>query len=158
MNYTSTIANMLNNPNHNNYRDIAYSTNHLSYILKDDILFQLIGTWGFDFRNWLENHGIDVGDERRVYTPIGKLEKRQLIGYNTQYPNIANRFLSMGENTRKSHFENLYFVEVGNHPYPKPARYRHSWLVTNYHSECHQIINPPSEPKNFFFPIKSLAP
>ena len=102
--------------------------------------------------------GVIVPDGRRMYTPIAKLEDGKMIGYNTKHANIATRFLDMSDNLRKCHFENLFFVEIGNHPYQKEARYHHSWLIDNYHRECHKILNPPSDPKEFFLQPSSFAP
>ena len=157
MEYTSTLANMLYNPNHINFKDTCYRTEQLQYRLIDNTLYYLQSVWCRDFRNWLDTNGVVIGEERRAYVPVAKLVEEKLIGYNTQYANIGNKFLEMNDSTREIHFPNLYLVEVGNHPYPKEARYHHSWVVENYHRECHQILNPPS-PKDFFFSPSSFVP
>ena len=158
MDYTSTLANMLYNPNHQNYSDTHYNSDHYCYRFKDNTVYQFTSVWGYEFSRWLEGEGIVVPDNKRLYTPVAKLVEGKLIGYNTQYANTGNRFLEMDDGLRKIHFPNLYLVEVGNHPYPKEARYYHSWVVENYHRECHQILNPPSDPKEFFFHPSSFAP
>ena len=150
MNYTSTLATILHNPNHPDLARTHYNSNQFIYLLKDNTLYYLTGVWCGDFRLWLEDNGIEVPDNRRLYTPIAKLEQGELIGYNTQYANIGNKFLDMHEPTRDRVYYNLYFVEIGNHPYPKQARYNHNWIQEMYHRECHRILNPPTNPKDFF--------
>ena len=157
MEYTSTLADMLHKPNHPNFKDTCYRSEELNYRLRDNTIYYFTSVWGYEFRNYLEEQGIVVPEHRRLYTPIAKLEDGEMIGYNTQHANIANRFLDMSDSTRESHFQNLFFVEIGNHPYPKEARYHHSWLVDNYHRECHKILNPPSDPKKFFLQPSSFA-
>ena len=151
MKYTSTLASMLHNPNHPNFSDTCYRSERFQYKLKDNTLYNYQSVWCNDFRNWLSTHGIDIDDQRRAYVPVAKLVEGKLIGYNTQFANIGNKFLEMGDSTRECHFPNLFLVEIGNHPYPKEARYYHTWMVETYHRECHQILNPPSDPQNFFF-------
>ena len=158
MEYTSTYADMLHNPNHINYTDTCYRTDNLTYRLKDNTLYQYQSVWCIDFRSWLSTHGIRIGDERRAYVPVAKLVEGKLIGYNTQYANIGNKFLEMNKDTMECHFPNLYLVEIGNHPYPKEARYSHSWMVEMYHRDCHQILNPPSDPKKFFLQLDDFPP
>ncbi len=158
MEYSSTLADMLHNPNHINYTDTCYRSEQLQYRLIDNTLYYLQSVWCNDFRSFLNEYGIEVPENRRLYVPVAKLVEGKLIGYNTQYANIGNRFLEMSDSTRDTHFPNLHLVEVGNHPYPKEARYHHSWVVENYHRECHKILNPPSNPKDFFFLPKDLVP
>ena len=158
MEYTSTIASMLHNPNHMNYQDTCYRTDYFSYRLLENTLYHFTSVWCRDFRNYLQTNGIVVPDDKRMYTPVASLIDGELIGYNTQYANMGNKFLDMRDGTREIHFPNLYFVEVGNHPYPKEARYHHSWLIENYHRECHKILNPPSDPTKFFLQPTSFAP
>ena len=147
---------MLHNPQHQNFKDTSYRSDQLSYRLKDNTLYYLQSVWCRDFRNYLESNGIIIPDNRKLYVPVAKLVEGKLIGYNTQYANIGNRFLEMCDSTRECHYPNLHLVEVGNHPYPKECRYHHSWVVENYHRECHQILNPPSDPKEFFLQPSSF--
>ena len=150
MEYTSTFANMLLNPNHSNYSMVWYNSDNLTYILKDNTIYQYTSVWCGVFRKWLSDNSIDVPESRYMYTPVAKLEDGEMIGYNTQYANVANQFLQEKDSIRETRYPNLYFVEVGNHPYPKVSRYHHTWLATNFHKECHRILNPPSDPKEFF--------
>ncbi len=150
MEFSSTLATMLHNPHHINYLETWYNSEDLTYILKDNTLFKTTSVWCRDFRQWLVTHNVHVPDSRRMYTPVAKLMDGELIGYNTQFANIGNKFLEMSDSVRKCHYDNLYFVEIGNHPYPKQARYHHSWIVENYLRDCHRIINPPSDPNKFF--------
>lgn len=158
MEYTSTYANMLINPNHPNFKDTCYRTERLQYRLMDNTLYHFQSVWCSDFRSWLDTKGVHIGEERRAYVPVAKLVEGKLIGYNTQYANIGNKFLEMGDSTRETHFPNLHLVEIGNHPYPKECRYHHSWMVETYHRECHQIHNPPSDPKGFFLQPSHFPP
>lgn len=158
MEYSSTLANMLINPQHPNFKDTCYRSDEFNYRLKDNTLYYFQSVWCRDFRTWLNEQGIVVPDNKRMYVPFAKLVEGELIGYNTQYANIGNKFLEMRDDARELHFSNLYFVEVGNHPYPKEARYHHCWVVENYHRECHRLLNPPSDPKQFFIHPSSFPP
>ena len=158
MEYTSIIADMLHRPNHSNYSDTCYRSDQLTYRLEDNTLYYLQSIWCRDFRNYLEGYGITIPENKRLYVPIAKLENEKLIGYNTQYANMGNRFLEMGDSVRECHYPNLYLVEVGNHPYPKVARYHHQWTIETYHRDCHQLLNPPSDPKDFFREPNSFTP
>ena len=158
MEYKSTYADMLHRPNHPNYEDTHYNSDELTYRLEDNTLYLFTSVWCRDFRTFLNEQGIVVPDNKRLYTPLAKLVEGKLIGYNTQYPNMGNKFLNMYKNTREVHYSNLYFVEIGNHPYPKEARYQHSWLVESFHRDCHKLLNPPSDPKEFFIQPSYFEP
>ena len=159
MEFSSTLYFMAINPNHVDFSQNAYNTDEPIYVWKDNTVYKRTGVWQRDFRNWLRDNGIDVDtDYNIVYIPVAHVKDNVLTGYHTQFPNIANRFLEMGKSTRESYYPNLYYVQVGNHPYPKEARLNQGWLVDNYHRECHRIIYPHHEPKKFFILPKDILP
>ena len=156
---TSSLYFMAINPNHVDFSQKAYNTDQPIYVWKDNTVYKRTPVWLHDFRNWLENQGIEVdSDNKAVYTPVAHVKDDVLTGYQTQFPNMANRFLDMNKSTRESYYPNLYFVQIGNHPYPKVARYNSSWLTDCYHRECHRIIYPDSDPKKFFILPKDILP
>ena len=159
MNYNTTIANMLINPNHRKHSEVLYNNEEcFMYALKDNTLYYLASVWSIDLRKWIEKQGIIVPDSRRMYMPIAKLEDNKLIGYNTQHANMGNKFLEIDSHTRSMYYPNLYYVEIGNHPYPKEARLHHQYQIGIYHKECHKLLNPPSDPKEFFLEPSLFSP
>ena len=159
MDFSSTLYHMATNPNHPDFSQLAYNSEQPVYVWKDNTVYYRSSAWTRDFRNWLEVQGIDLDPmERTFYHPIAIVKDNILTGYNTKEPNVANKFLEMNKSTRESYFPNLYFVQVGNHPYPKEARFHHTWIVENYHRECHQIFNPSTDPKDFFLLPKDILP
>ena len=159
MTFSSNLYFMAINPNHVDFSQKAYNSDEPIYVWRDNTVYKRIGVWQRDFRNWLNDNGIDVdGDNNHVYIPIAHVKDDILTGYHTQYPNIANRFLDMRNSTFECYYPNLYYVQVGNHPYPKEARWSHAWLEDCYHRECHRIVYPHSDPKKFFFLLKDILP
>ena len=159
MEFSSSLYFMAINPNHSDFSQTAYNSDEPIYVWKDNMVYKRIGVWQRDFRNWLRDNGIDIdNDNNHVYTPVAHVKDDILTGYHTQYPNIANRFLEINQSVRETHYPNLYYVQIGNHPYPKEARYSQAWLEDCYHRECHRIVYPDSDPKKFFFLPKDILP
>ena len=159
MTFSSSLYFMAINPNHVDFSQKAYNTDEPIYVWKDNTVYKRTGVWQRDFKNWLENQGIKVDSETRaVYTPVAHVKDNVLTGYHTHYPNVANRFLDMSKASRESYYPNLYYVQIGNHPYPKEARWSTSWLTDMFHRECHRIIYPDSDPKKFFILPKDILP
>ena len=159
MEFSSNLYHMAINPNHVDFQQMAYNSDHPIYVWKDNTVYKRMGIWNRDFKNWLSDQGIEVDPEDRVvYTPIAHVKDNVLTGYHTQYPNISNRFLDMNKSTRECYYPNLYFVQIGNHPYPKEARWSQAWLEDMFHRECHRIVYPDQNPKNFFILPNNILP
>ena len=130
MEFSSTLYHMTVNPNHYEFNQKAYNTDQPIYVWKDNTVYKRMAVWQRDFRTWLRDNGVEVDtDSNIVYTPISHYGNGVLTGWHTQYPNIANRFLDMNKAVRESYYPNLYFVQVGNHPYPKEGRFPLCWLL-----------------------------
>ena len=160
MEFTSTYYYYLTNPNAKVFEEKAYNNpNQPNYIWKDNTLYMRKTIWGTDFRRWLKNVGVDYDDnDLAVYTPIAHIDNGVVTGYHTHIANISNRFLDMEKTIRERYYPNLYFVQIGNHPYPKEARYNQSWLIDQFHRECHRIVYPHHDPKQFFILPKDILP
>ena len=160
MTFSSTLYHYLTNPNAKAFEEIAYnSETDPNWVWKDNTVYGRKSIWGSAFRQWLISEGIDYDTNNPVvYTPVAHIENGVVTGYHTQYPNVANRFLDMSKSVRELHYPNLYFVQVGTHPYPKEGRYHQPWLVDMFHRECHRIVYPDPDPKKFFFFLKDILP
>ena len=159
MEFTSTLYHMAINPNHKEFEQTAHNSEEPVYMWKDNTVYKRTGIWQRDFRNWLSENGIEVDfDHRACYIPVAHVKDNVLTGYCTQHANFSNRLLDMSEASRKSCYPNLYFTELGNHPYPKQARWHTSWLMDNFQRECHRIIYPHYDPKKFFILPKDILP
>ena len=159
MTFTSNLYLMATNPNHVDFQQMAYNSDQPIYVWKDNMVYKRTGVWQRDFRNWLRDNGIEIdSDENNIYCPVAHVKDDVLTGYHTQYPNVANRFLDMRKSTLESYYPNLYYVQIGNHPYPKEARWNSSWLTDMFHRECHRIVYPHSDPKKFFILPKDILP
>ena len=127
--------------------------------MESNTLYMRKTIWGSHFRRWLKDVGVDYDvNNPAVYTPVAHIENGVVTGYHTHYPNVANRFLDMSKTNRETFYPNLYFVQIGNHPYPKEGRYNHSWLVDMFHRECHRIVSPIPIPKNSSFSSRTYCP
>ena len=159
MEFTSTLYFMATNPNHIEYEQTAYNSEEPIYVWRDNMVYKRQGIWQRDFKKWLSENGIEVDpDYRACYVPIAHVKDNILTGYCTQHLNFSNRLLDMSEASRQAHYPNLYFTEIGDHPYPKQARWHTSWLVDNFHRECHRIIYPHYDPKKFFILPQDILP
>ena len=159
MEFSSTIYHYATNPNAKAFEETAYNSNDPNWVWKDNTVYMRKTIWGNAFRTWLNDVGIDYDvNNPAVYTPVAHVENGIVTGYHTQYPNASNRFLDMKKSTRELYYPNLYFVQIGIHPYPKEGRYNHTWLVDMFHRECHRIIYPDPDPKKFFFFLKDIQP
>ncbi len=160
MTFTSTLYYLAIDPTNKQYEETCYNSEDPVYVWKDGTVYMRKGVWDFKMRNWLECHGIETTDveNRYFYLPVATIKEGVLIGYATEHANIANRFLDMSKSTREEYYPNLYYVELGMHPYPKEGRYHQGWAVSNYHRECHRIVYPDPDPKKHFFRLSQLLP
>ena len=156
MTFSSILYSMCTNPNHSNFNDMAYNSEYPVYYLKNNTVYKRLGVWNRGWRNWLEENGVPVDDDRAVYHPVINVQNGIITTWETQIANIGNKMLDMGESNRKVFYPNLYFVQIGNHPYPKEARFHKCWQLDTAQRECHRIIYPHHDPKQFFLLPKDL--
>ena len=156
MTFTSTYYYMTTNPYHSDLKEIAYNSTYPIYFLKGNTLYRRQGVWNRAWRNWLKDNGIELCEENAVYHPVIKVENGVVTTWETQIANIGNKMLEMCDSTRQHYYPNLYFVQIGNHPYAKEGRLHKSWLLENAQRESHRIIYPHHEPKQFFILPKDL--
>lgn len=155
---TTQLQKMLLDHDHSSYNDTLFNRGeYRMYQRSENTIYLLTSCWDKDYRDWLGNNGIVIDTPRNVYVPVARLEgDNTFIGYNTQFPNMANKILT--EKILIPHrYPNLYWVDIGNHPYPKEARQQHNWQVKEYLSVCHKIVHPDYEPKNFFRTVDSFT-
>ena len=156
MTFTSTFYHMVTNPHHPNLKEIAYNSENPIYYLKENTLYKRVGVWNRGWKNWLEENGIIVCEDRAVYHPVINVENGVVTTWETQVANIGNKMLVMDDSTRKAYYPNLYFVQVGNHPYTKLGRFHKCWQLDNAQRESHRIIYPHHDPKQLFLLAKDL--
>jgi hypothetical protein len=157
MQFSSTLYFMAIKPDHIDFSHKTYDSEDPIYVWKNNTVYKRTHIWRHAFKQWLIDNGVDCED-KAVYTPIAHVENDVLTGYHTQYPNISNRFLNMSSTRITTYYPNLYWVQIGNHPYPKEGRWNHTWLEDMFHRECHRIIYPDSDPKKFFILPKDILP
>jgi len=158
MEYSSTLYHMAINPNHSDFSQTAYNDNDPVYVWRDNTVYKRTSVWYRPFKRWLSLQGVTVSEDNVVYTPIATVKDGIVTGYHTEYSNIANRFLDMDKSTLEYHYPNLYYVQIGNHPYPKEGRYQIPWLISQFHRECHRIVYPDSDPTQFFILPSNILP
>lgn len=156
MTFTSTLYHITINPQHKDLQQTAYNSTYPIYFLKDNTLYRRQGIWARQTKNWLKEVGIELCEENAVYHPVVKVENGIVTTWETQLANVGNRLLDMSESIRNTYYPNLYFVQIGNHPYAKEGRLHKSWLVENTQRESHRIIYPHHDPKQYFILPKDL--
>ena len=99
---------------------------------------------------WIRTQ-LNVSSETQcIYYPIGRIENGVHIGWSTQAANYSNQILKMSPHERSVYFPHLYFVQLGNNPYPSSARLSTTWVTQMWHRECHKILLPHEDPQQFF--------
>ena len=139
--FTSDLYHIATNPNHLSHKDSVWNRpNQRIYHMEGNTLYQRITVYDKRRRLWLESMGLDLGDDRSLYQPVIRVENGIVTTWETHFANIGNRMLDMEDSVRKVYYPNLYFVQIGNHPYPKQARHRGGWSVQKAQQESHRII------------------
>ncbi len=157
MTFTSKLYLMATNPQHPSFDEMYYNSDQPNYYHKDNTVYKRQGIWARDFINWLEQMGITVGDDRSVYIPVIKVENGVVTTWETHQANMGNKFLQLDESTRTLRYPNLYFVQIGMHPYPRQARFHNDWSIEQAQKESHRIIYPHYDPKQHFLLPKDIG-
>ena len=160
MTYTSSLYYMCIDPKHNDFSMKAYNSDEPSYVWKDNTVYARKVIWHNAQMNWLIEQGVKLTYEDNIcYVPIANVDSDSLLtGWASDKPNIANVLLDLSESTRKKHYPNLFFAQIGNHPYPKHARIHTGYFVDSFNRECHRLIYPDPDPKKYFFRLKDILP
>ena len=149
--FTSSLYHIATNPNHRAHEESVWNKpNQRVYHMEGTTLYQRICVYDKQRRNWFISMGLEIGDDCALYQPVIRVENGIVTTWETQVANISNRILGLGKVHREISYPNLYFVQIGNHPYPKHARYRQCWSVTQAQLESHQILYPHHDPKQFY--------
>ena len=156
MTCTSTLYHIATNPQHKDFEQKAYNSEFPIWFLRDNTLYKRQGVWARQTKNWFTSVGLELCEENAVYHPVIKVENGIITTWETQVANVGNKMLEMTESNRQHYYPNLYYVQIGNHPYSKEGRLHKSWLLENAQRECHRIIYPHHEPKQFFILPKDL--
>ena len=158
MDFTSTLYQIATNPQHPQLEEKMYNSELPVYFLKGSTLYQRVSVWNRDFKNWLECEGVNVCDDNRVlYQPVIKVENGVVTTWETLNANMGVKFLQMPDSNRKAYYPNLYFVQIGLHPYPKEGRFHVNWTIENAQRESHRIVYPHHDPKQFFLSPKDIG-
>ena len=156
MTFTSSLYHIATNPQHADYQMKAYHTEYPIWFLKDNVLYKRQNIWARSTKNWFSSVGLELCEDNAVYHPVIKVENGVVTTWETQIANIGNKILDMTESARATYYPNLYFVQIGNHPYAKEGRLHKSWLLEDAQRESHRIIYPHHEPKQFFMLPKDI--
>jgi len=155
--FTSPLYHIATNPNHSSLLESVWNRpNQRVYHLEGNTLYQRITVYDRQRRNWLISKGLELGDDFDLYQPVIRVENGIVTTWETQVANISNRILGLGKVQREISYPNLYFVQIGNHPYPKYARYRECWNVTKAQLESHRIIYPHHDPKQHYLETSQI--
>ena len=158
MTFSSTLYQIVTNPQHSAFEEIAYNSELPVYFLKGSTLYQRVGVWNRGWRNWLLSEGVVVCDDHRsVYQPVIKVENGIVTTWETLNANMGVKFLQMPDSNRKAYYPNLNFVQIGLHPYPKEGRYHVNWIIDTAQRESHRIIYPHYDPKQHFLLPKDIG-
>ena len=149
--FSSTLYHIATNPNHPAHKESVWNNaSQPLYHMEGNTLYQRMTIYDKRRRLWLKDMGLEIGDDYALYQPVIKVENGIVTTWETHFANIGNRMLDMEDSTRKIYYPNLYFVQIGNHPYPKQARYREGWNVMQAQKESHRIIYPHHDPKQHY--------
>ena len=123
-------------------------TYHGSYPLwlhRDNTIYKYKRPYEGDTQKWLEKLSPKFKEnDFRMYIPIAKKSYDKYIGYSWERKNLAMYLLK--DSITRGQYYNLYWVDIGNHPYPKGMFFQQGWREREYLRSCHKIIHPPDNP------------
>ena len=119
-----------------NWKDIPY------YIKRGDTIYKLRHHW--QGKVWLNQQSSRFQEnEWYAYFPIAEKRDKVFVSYVYEKANTSNWLLSSySDNARERIYPNLYWCDVGNHPYNKDIRFNHCWVHSTFAKYCHQWVLP----------------
>ena len=141
------LREMFTNSEHMTFQQETW-VNEKYYVRQGDTIYKLQNFYGQSTRVWLNGQSPLFRDnEYRVYIPVATLETKgdtdTFIGYIWEKANMSNHLLGdYGDSSRKSSYPNLYWCDVGNHPYPKEMRLSSSWREGQFNKHAQKLVYP----------------
>jgi len=122
--------------------------NEKYYVRQGDTIYKLHNFYGQSARVWLNGQSpLFKDNEYRVYIPVATLETKgdneTFIGYIWEKANMSNHLLvDYRCHGVKSRYPNLYWCDVGNHPYPKDVRAETNWREGQFNKYAQRLVYP----------------
>ena len=140
------LQEMLGNKDHVRFTQVTWN-NVPYYIRENNTIFKLHSFFNSTGRIWLNSQSQSFRDnEYKVYIPVATKEtdgdKEILVGYIWERANMGNFLLDLQDSTRTTHYPNLIWCDVGNHPYPKEVRCSESWNENQFNKLAKKLIYP----------------
>jgi hypothetical protein len=124
---------------------------HMMYASKGDTVYYRKNFNRSECREWFD----DLGDkykkaEYNLWLPVATKREGVYIGYSYSEANLSNSILKLGATIRKCYYPNLYWVDIGNSPYPKEVRFNEMYRHRVFNKYCHKIIYAGLDPATVF--------
>ena len=129
------------------------------YVLRENTVYQRKNFHQLDTTRWLDNFSSKFKEaDYVVYVPVATLNDGEYVGYNYEHANFSNRVLAICNTTNfKCYYPNLYWIDIGNHPYPKEVRFHHDWRQREFNKYCNKIIYANPDPSKAFLTPTELG-
>lgn len=112
----------------------------LVYLKRGDTIYAIHRYW--QGKTWLREQDQRFAEnDWTAYFPIATKKGDTYISYEYERANPSRYYLEY-QSRLKTSFPNLYWCDVGNHPYPKEIRFSPCWLHSEWNKYCHKIIMP----------------
>jgi len=131
----------------------------LYYVLSGNTIYQRKAFFRRHNTEWLDSFSPKFSKHDYIaYVPVATLEDGVYIGYTYEDANLSNQVLDICNRSKIENFyPNLYWVDVGNHPYPRAFRFNHNWRQTTYNKYCNKIIYSNPDPSKAFLTPTELG-
>ena len=136
----SDVLEMLKDPNHRRLTDTSHM-GHPYYILRGNTIYGYKRF--YQGKTWLLSQSQKFKENSwGCYIPIATKKGDTHIGYMWERANMSSWLLSLGDATRSWKYPNLYWCDVGLHPYPKEIRRVDNWLQNSFNRIAHKLVYP----------------
>ena len=126
-------------------RDRTYLGDRPVWLIRDNTLYKYKRPYDGQTQKWLEKLSPKFKEEYfRMYIPIARKSYDKYIGYSWERKNLSMYLLK--DSATRGQYYNLYWVDIGNHPYPTGMLFQQGWRECEYLRHCHKIIHPPDNP------------
>ena len=127
------------------FRDRTYYGDRPIWLIRDNTLYKYKRPYDVHTQKWLEKLSPKFKEnDFRMYIPMARKEGDVYIGYSWERKNLAMYLLK--DSTTRGQYYNLYWVDIGNHPYPKGMLFQQGWREQEYLRHCHKIVYPSDNP------------
>lgn len=137
----SEVYKMFKNKDYHRWEQVDWEKRPV-FIQRDNTIYQLVKS--YYRKQWLRVQSEKFhSNGYAFYIPIATMEEGTLTSYIWDKPNMAKWLLDLaGSDGKVSCRPNLYWCDVGNHPYPKEGRFNTSWIQNEVERCCHRLVYP----------------